>query len=68
MARIKLTLVLLYAVFAASLFAQQYDVLIRNGRVFCDGPKEQVIRSGTLSGLFGIPVEVLERNGYYHVL
>ena len=43
-------------------------VLIRNGRVFCDGPKDQVIDSGTLSGLFGIPVEVLERNGYYHVL
>jgi iron complex transport system ATP-binding protein len=43
-------------------------VLIRNGRVFCDGPKDQVIHSGTLSGLFGIPVEVLERNGYYHVL
>ena len=32
-ARIKLTLVLLYAVFAACLSAQQYDVLIRNGRV-----------------------------------
>jgi iron complex transport system ATP-binding protein len=43
-------------------------VLIRNGRVFCDGPKDQVIDSATLSGLFGIPVEVLERNGYYHVL
>jgi iron complex transport system ATP-binding protein len=43
-------------------------VLIRNGRVFRDGPKDQVIDSGTLSGLFGIPVEVLERNGYYHVL
>jgi iron complex transport system ATP-binding protein len=43
-------------------------VLIRNGRVFRDGPKDQVIHSGTLSGLFGIPVEVLERNGYYHVL
>jgi iron complex transport system ATP-binding protein len=43
-------------------------VLIRNGRVFRDGPKDQIIHSGTLSGLFGIPVEVLERNGYYHVL
>ncbi|PWU00861.1 MAG: molybdenum ABC transporter ATP-binding protein [Terriglobia bacterium] len=43
-------------------------VLIRNGRVFCDGPKEKVIQSATLSSVFGIPVEVLERNGYYHVL
>jgi iron complex transport system ATP-binding protein len=43
-------------------------VLIRNGRIFCDGPKDQVFRSETLSRLFGIPVEVLERDGYYHVL
>jgi iron complex transport system ATP-binding protein len=43
-------------------------VLIRDGRIFCDGRKEQVIRTETLSTLFGIPVEVIERNGYYHVL
>jgi iron complex transport system ATP-binding protein len=43
-------------------------VLFRDGRVFCDGLKKQVLQSGTLSGLFGIPVEVLERAGYYHVL
>ncbi len=33
MARIRLTLLLLCAVFALPLFAQQYDVLIRNGRL-----------------------------------
>ncbi len=43
-------------------------VLFREGRVYCDGPKEQVLEAGTLSTLFGIPVEVLERGGYYHVL
>lgn len=43
-------------------------VLFRDGRVYCDGPKEQVLRAETLSGLFRIPVEVLERGGYYHVL
>ena len=43
-------------------------VLIRNGRIFCDGPKEEVIRTEALSTLFDIPVEVIERNGYYHVL
>ena len=43
-------------------------VLIRNGRVYRDGPKEQVLEAATLTGLFGIPVEVLERGGYYHVL
>jgi iron complex transport system ATP-binding protein len=43
-------------------------ILVRNGRVFCDGAKEQVLRPETLSGLFGIPVELIERHGYYHVL
>jgi iron complex transport system ATP-binding protein len=43
-------------------------VLIRDGRVYRDGPKEEVLEARTLSGLFGIPVEVLERGGYYHVL
>jgi iron complex transport system ATP-binding protein len=43
-------------------------VLIRNGRVFCDGAKEQMLQTSTLSDLFGIPVEVIERHGYYHAL
>ena len=43
-------------------------VLIRNGRVFCDGPKERMLRAEPLGELFGIPVEVIERGGYYHVL
>jgi iron complex transport system ATP-binding protein len=43
-------------------------VLIRKGKVYRDGPKQQVLEAATLSGLFGIDVEVLERDGYYHVL
>jgi iron complex transport system ATP-binding protein len=43
-------------------------VLIRQGRVVMDGQKERVLQAGALSGLFGVPVEVLERGGYYHVL
>jgi iron complex transport system ATP-binding protein len=43
-------------------------VLIRDGRVYRDGPKEDVLEARTLAGLFDIPVEVLERGGYYHVL
>jgi iron complex transport system ATP-binding protein len=46
----------------------QRTILIRAGRVFCDGAKESVLRPETLSGLFGFPVEVIERHGYYHVL
>jgi len=42
--------------------------LFRAGRVYCDGPKDQVLQAGPLSALFGLPVEVLSRAGYYHVL
>jgi iron complex transport system ATP-binding protein len=43
-------------------------VSIRNGRIYRDGPKEQVLDAATLSAVFGLPVEVLVRAGYYHVL
>ncbi len=43
-------------------------VTIREGRIHGDGPKEEALTAGALTGLFGIPVEVLERDGYYHVL
>jgi iron complex transport system ATP-binding protein len=43
-------------------------ILMRQGRVFCDGRKEEVLRAEPLSTLFGFPVEVLERSGYFHVL
>ncbi len=43
-------------------------VLMRGGRVYRDGKKEEVLRAEPLAELFGVPVEVLERGGYYHVL
>jgi iron complex transport system ATP-binding protein len=43
-------------------------VLMRGGRVHRDGAKEEMLQAGPLGELFGIPVEVLERGGYYHVL
>jgi len=43
-------------------------VAIRDGRIYRDGPKEQVLDAATLSAVFGLPVEVLLRAGYYHVL
>ena len=46
----------------------QRVVLIGKGRVQCDGSKRRVLESATLTGLFGIPLEVIERNDYYHVL
>jgi iron complex transport system ATP-binding protein len=41
-------------------------ILIKQGRVIEDGPKERVLTSGTLSDLFGIPIEVGRRGEYYH--
>ena len=43
-------------------------ILIGNGRIHCDGPKQDVLRAETLNALFGIPVELIVRSGYYHVL
>ena len=43
-------------------------VMIRNGKVSMDGRKPEVLRPEPLGELFGMPVEVLERGGYYHVL
>jgi iron complex transport system ATP-binding protein len=43
-------------------------ILINEGRVYADGCKETVLTAPNLTAVFGIPVEVLERSGYYHVL
>ena len=42
--------------------------LIRDGRVYRDGPKREVLEAGVLGALFGMPVELLERDGYFHVI
>jgi iron complex transport system ATP-binding protein len=43
-------------------------ILIKNGRIFRDGPTEHVLMSDALHELFGIPVELVKRDGYYHLL
>ena len=43
-------------------------ILLRQGRVFADGPKEDVLSAEVLSAVFGIRMEVIERHGYYHLL
>lgn len=42
-------------------------VLLRQGRVFEDGAKEDVLRAGTLSDLFGLDVQLVRRDGYFFV-
>ncbi len=43
-------------------------VLLKAGRVFADGPKDEVLTSATLSELFEVGVEVVERGGYFQAL
>lgn len=40
-------------------------VMLKAGRVFADGPKEELLDSETVSALFGSPVEVDRRGGAY---
>lgn len=41
-------------------------ILIRAGRIFADGPKDQVLTPANLTNLFGLKVELAQRNGYFH--
>ncbi|MCQ1535271.1 ABC transporter ATP-binding protein [Methanosarcina sp. KYL-1] len=40
-------------------------VLIREGKIIRDGPKEEVLTDSNLSELFSLSVKVLEKEGYY---
>jgi iron complex transport system ATP-binding protein len=42
-------------------------ILLRDGRVFKDGAKKDVLTAANLSALYRMPVRVDEENGYYHV-
>jgi iron complex transport system ATP-binding protein len=42
-------------------------ILLKNGRLFRDGPKDDVLTSGVLRELFGSAVELVRRDGYYHL-
>ena len=40
-------------------------ILLRGGRVACDGPKSRVLTAERLSETFGAPLKVEKANGYY---
>jgi iron complex transport system ATP-binding protein len=42
-------------------------ILVKDGRVFRDGPKGEMLGSAVLSELFNVPLELMERGGYYHL-
>jgi iron complex transport system ATP-binding protein len=42
-------------------------IFMRAGRVAGDGPKREMLTAASLKGLFGVDVELAERDGYYHL-
>ena len=43
-------------------------VLLKDGRICDDGPKQQVLNEHSLSTLFGAPIELLHRHGWLQVV
>ena len=42
-------------------------ILLQNGRIFADGNKQQLLTAERLTQLFGLPVELARRDGYFHL-
>jgi iron complex transport system ATP-binding protein len=43
-------------------------ILLRDGRVFRDGPKEEILTEETLGELFGTEVHLIRRDGFYDAI
>jgi iron complex transport system ATP-binding protein len=42
-------------------------ICMKDGKVFQDGPKREMLTESRLADLFGVPVNVIERDGFYHM-
>jgi iron complex transport system ATP-binding protein len=42
-------------------------ILLKNGRIVADGEKNATVTTRNLTELFGVPVEVTSRDGYFHI-
>ncbi len=42
-------------------------ILMENGSVLADGSKQEMLEEKRLSALFGLPLELAERDGYYNL-
>jgi len=40
---------------------------LSQGRIVADGPKDELLTAERLAALFGAPVEISRRDGYYHL-
>jgi iron complex transport system ATP-binding protein len=45
----------------------QRVVMMSRGRVVADGPKEEILQVERLAALFGVRVELAQRDGHYHL-
>jgi iron complex transport system ATP-binding protein len=45
----------------------QRVVLMSRGRIVADGPKEEILQVEHLAALFGVPLDIARRDGYYHM-
>jgi len=43
-------------------------IFLRDGRIIADGGKNEVLSSERISGLFGIPLRIVQQDGYFHIL
>jgi iron complex transport system ATP-binding protein len=43
-------------------------VVLREGRVVADGPKDEILTEERLAELFGVEVRLVRREGYFHVV
>jgi iron complex transport system ATP-binding protein len=41
-------------------------VMMRGGRIFADGSKKELLQAARLEEVFGVELELTERNGYWH--
>src|ERR1700738_4555789 len=42
-------------------------ILLKQGRILADGPKERVLTGEILSSLFAVPVHLFRTDGYFHI-
>src|ERR1700731_1481592 len=42
-------------------------IFLRDGRIIADGGKNEVLSSERISGLFGIPLRIVQQDGYFHI-
>jgi iron complex transport system ATP-binding protein len=42
-------------------------VLLREGRILADGAKQEILTAEHLTALFGVPVRLVQQDGYFHL-